>query len=90
MPECPTRRSSISRRLLLAMSLSMPVLLGLTGLAIDRAYHSSLIKAEENRLKTQFFSLLGAVEWNGDRFDTSDRLKEPRFWQFRSGQTLWR
>ena len=85
MPECPTRRSSISRRLLLAMSLSMPVLLGLTGLAIDRAYHSSLIKAEENRLKTQFFSLLGAIEWSGDRFDTSDRLKEPRFWQFRSG-----
>ena len=85
MPERPSRRSSISRRLLLAMSLSMPVLLGLTGLAIDRAYHSSLIKSEENRLKAQFFSLLGAVEWNGDGFDASDRLKEPRFWQFRSG-----
>ena len=85
MPKRPARRSSISRRLLLAMSLSMPILLGLTGLAIDRAYHSSLLKAEENRLKAQFFSLLGAVEWNGDGFDASDRLKEPRFWQFRSG-----
>lgn len=85
MPERPTRRGSIRRRLLLGMALGMPVLLGMTGLAIDRAYHSSLLKAEENRLRAQFFSLLGAVEWDGGNFDAGDRLKEPRFWQFRSG-----
>lgn len=81
-----SRRPSISRRLLLAMILCMPLLLGLTAVAIDSAYHSSLIKAEENRLKAQFFSLLGAVEWDeNEGLSTDDRLKEPRFWQFRSG-----
>ncbi|WP_372877271.1 ATP-binding protein [Spongiibacter marinus] len=81
-----TRRSSISRRLIISMIIAMPLLLGLTAAAIDRAYLSSLLKAEENRLQAQFFSLLGAVEWNEeDGFRTDDRLKEPDFWQFRSG-----
>lgn len=80
------RGSSISRRLIASMLISMPLLLGLTAVAIDRAYHSSLLKAEENRLLAQFFSLLGAVEWSEERgFQTEDRLKEPAFWQFRSG-----
>ena len=56
-----TRRSSISRRLIISMIIAMPLLLGLTAAAIDRAYLSSLLKAEENRLQAQFFSLLGAV-----------------------------
>ncbi len=80
------RRPSISRRLILAMIIAMPLLLGLTAVAIDKAYLSSLLKAEENRLAAQFFSLLGAVEWGGNNgLNTEDRLKEPRFWQFRSG-----
>ena len=63
----------------------MPVLLGVTGIAIDRAHTSSLISAEQEQLRLQFFGLLGALEWQDDEFEMGDRLKEPRFWQFRSG-----
>jgi two-component system sensor histidine kinase PhoQ len=63
----------------------MPVLLGVTGVAIDRAHTSSLISAEQEQLRLQFFGLLGAIEWQDDEVEMGDRLKEPRFWQFRSG-----
>lgn len=81
----PTKRGSITRRLLLAMLVAMPLLLGLTGLAIDSAYQSSLLKAEDSRLKALFFGLLGAIEWRDGAIDMGDRVKEPLFWQFRSG-----
>ncbi len=77
----------------------MPILLGLTGFAIDRAHHSSLLQAEQDRLQLHFFGLLGAIEWRDGQIEMGDRLKEPRFWQFRSGlygeiqskqQQLWR
>lgn len=80
-----TRSSSITRRLILASLTLMPVLLGITGVAIDRAHTSSLISAEQEQLRLQFFGLLGAIEWQDGEIEMGDRLKEPRFWQFRSG-----
>lgn len=79
------RPSSINRRLFIATLLAMPLLLAVTGIAIERAHHSSLLQAERDRLQLQFFGLLGAIEWQGDSIEMADRLKEPRFWQFRSG-----
>jgi two-component system sensor histidine kinase PhoQ len=79
------RASSITRRLIIASLTLMPLLLGLTGVAIDRAHTNSLISAQQEQLRLQFFGLLGAIEWQDGQIDMGDRLKEPRFWQFRSG-----
>lgn len=93
------RPYSLTGRLLVAMLVAMPVLLAFTGVAIDRAHTSSLLKAEQDRMRLQFFGLLGAVEWRNDSLEMGERLQEPRFWQFRSGlyariaipggETLW-
>ena len=80
-----TRPSSITRRLIIASLTLMPILLGVTGIAIDRAHTNSLMSAEQEQLRLQFFFLLGALEWQDGEFEMGDRLKEPRFWQFRSG-----
>jgi two-component system sensor histidine kinase PhoQ len=80
-----TRPSSITRRLIIASLTLMPILLGVTGIAIDRAHTNSLMSAEQEQLRLQFFGLLGALEWQDGEFEMGDRLKEPRFWQFRSG-----
>jgi two-component system sensor histidine kinase PhoQ len=76
---------SITRRLIIASLSLMALLLGATGIAIDRAHKASLISAEQDQLRLQFFGLLGAIEWQDGEIDMGDRLKEPRFWQFRSG-----
>ena len=82
----PSRRpGSITRRLIIASLCTFPLLLILTGIAIARAYTTSLLNAEQQRLKLQFFGLLGAMEWQRDNLNMSERLREPRFSQFRSG-----
>ncbi|QQD16818.1 GHKL domain-containing protein [Spongiibacter nanhainus] len=93
------RPYSLSGRLLVAMLVAMPLLLAFTGIAIDRAHTSSLLKAEQDRMRLQFFGLLGAIEWRDGDLEMGERLQEPRFWQFRSGlyaritipggETLW-
>ena len=79
------RSKSITRRLTIASLSLMALLLAATGIAIDKAHTSSLISAEQDQLRLQFFGLLGAMEWQDGGVDMGDRLKEPRFWQFRSG-----
>ncbi len=79
------RPGSITRRLIITSLTLMPILLGVTGMAIDRAHTNSLLSAEQEQLRLQFFGLLGALEWQDGEFEMGDRLKEPRFWQFRSG-----
>lgn len=76
---------SITRRLLVASLTTFPLLLALTGVAIDRAHNSSLVKAEYDRLRLQFFGLLGGIEWQEGHLIMSERLQESRFAQFRSG-----
>ncbi len=77
--------TSITKRLIIASLSMMALLLAATGIAIDRAHTTSLISAEQDQLRLQFFGLLGAMEWQNGSVDMGDRLKEPRFWQFRSG-----
>lgn len=79
------RQTSITRRLLLATVASLPLFLGLTGYSIDRAHTSSLLAAEQDRLRLHFYSLLGVMEWEDNGNLSMERLKEPSFWQFRSG-----
>jgi two-component system, OmpR family, sensor histidine kinase PhoQ len=79
------RPGSITRRLLFAILFTFPLLLILTGIAIDKAHTNSLLKAEYDRLRLQFFALLGAMEWQEGHLIMGDRLQEARFNQFRSG-----
>ena len=93
------RPQSLTRRLLAATLTLMTLVLIITAVVVERAYTSSLLKAEQDRLKAHFFALLGALEWQDNGLDMGDRLKEPGFWQFRSGlyaeiasekgETLW-
>ncbi|MBB3046164.1 two-component system sensor histidine kinase PhoQ [Litorivivens lipolytica] len=78
-------RGSIIRRLLGASILALPLFLGITGYAIDQAHTRSLIAAQESQLQLQFYGILGVMEWSNTQPISVDRLREPRFWQFRSG-----
>ncbi len=76
---------SISRRLLLATALSLPLFLFITGYAIDQSHGESLLTSERARLQVQMYGLLGALDFESGWPTPSERLKEPRFWQVRSG-----
>lgn len=79
------RSSSIVRRLLLASVLTLPLFLGITGYSIDQAYSRSLLGAQQSQLQLQFYGILGVMEWTNTQAISVERLREPRFWQFRSG-----
>ncbi len=79
------RTSSIVRRLLLASVLTLPLFLGITGYSIDQAHSRSLIDAQRSQLQLQFYGILGVMEWSNTQAISVERLREPRFWQFRSG-----
>lgn len=81
----PRGRGSITRRLLLASILTLPLFLGVTGYSIDQAHSRSLLAAQHSQLQLQFYGILGVMEWSNTQPITVDRLREPRFWQFRSG-----
>lgn len=55
-------RFSIHQRLLLAASLVLTAFLGLTGLALDRAFRSSAEEALQARLYSSVYALLAAAE----------------------------
>ncbi len=75
-----TRRLSLQARLLLAALLVLPAFIGLTGLALDKAFRESAESALQNRLQGYLFALLAAVEVDAagrPRFSRS--LPEARF-----------
>jgi len=76
---------ALRARLLLASLLLLPVFFGLTGFALQQAFHHSLEAAEEERLKLQVYLILGAAELKGDRIMIPDVLQEPRYAQVESG-----
>lgn len=84
-PARQREHGSISRRLLLATALSLPLFLFVTGFAIDNSHGDSLLASESSRLQVQLYGLLGALDFEDGWPTPSDRLKEPRFWQVRSG-----
>ncbi|MEH6579543.1 MAG: ATP-binding protein [Amphritea sp.] len=76
---------ALRARLLLASLLLLPVFFGLTGFALQQAFHHSLEAAEEERLKLQVYLILGAAELDGNQIRIPDSLQEPRFGQLESG-----
>ncbi|MBQ0783969.1 MAG: two-component sensor histidine kinase [Amphritea sp.] len=76
---------ALRARLLLASLLLLPVFFGLTGFALQQAFHHSLEAAEEERLKLQVYLILGAAELKGDRIMIPDDIQEPRYAQVESG-----
>ncbi len=80
-----SRGLPIGTRLLLALLIALPLCLIASAVVIDRAYRDSLISAERQELQTQFYGLLGALEWQDGELNISERLKEPRFSQIQSG-----
>ncbi|MDO6565299.1 ATP-binding protein [Amphritea sp. 1_MG-2023] len=76
---------ALRARLMLASLLLLPVFFGLTGFALQQAFHHSLEAAEEERLKLQVYLILGAAELRGDRIMIPDELQEPRYSQVESG-----
>jgi two-component system sensor histidine kinase PhoQ len=66
-----TRRLSLQARLLLAALLVLLAFIGLTGLALDRAFRESAESALQSRLQGYLFALLAAVD--------VDATGQPRF-----------
>jgi two-component system, OmpR family, sensor histidine kinase PhoQ len=74
------RRLSIHQRLLLAASLVLSAFLGLTGLALDKAFRSSAEEALQARLYSSVYALLAAAEEGEEGvLKMPSVLTDPRF-----------
>lgn len=81
---------SIRTRVLLAASLALAGFLGLTGVALDRAYRSSAESAVRDYLRTQVYGLLAAADLSpNDTLTLPPSLPEPRLSQASSGLYAW-
>lgn len=77
---------SIRTRVLLAASLALAGFLGLTGVALDRAYRNSAEYSVRDFLQTQVYGLLAAAELGPDNaLSMPNSLPEPRLSQANSG-----
>ncbi len=77
---------SLHTRLLLAASVALAAFLGLTGLALDRAFRDSAEAAIQDRLTGQLYGLLAAAELgDGNGLQVPDALPEARFDRVNSG-----
>ncbi len=74
------RRLSIHQRLLLAASLVLTAFLGLTGLALDKAFRSAAGEALQARLYSSVYALLAAAEeGEAGALKMPPVLTDPRF-----------
>ena len=74
------KQLSLQNRLLLTATVMLIVFLGMTGLALDKAFQSSAESAEMGKLEGEIYVLLGAAELNQDgRLVMAEDLAEPRF-----------
>ena len=71
---------SLQNRLLLTATILLVIFLGMTGLALDKAFQSSAESAELAKLESELYVLLGAAELNQDgQLEMANDLAEPRF-----------
>lgn len=71
---------SLGARLLVTATAVLVAFLGLTGLALDRAFRNSAEAAARERLQAQIYMLLGAAEMaTSGQVLMPDRLPDPRF-----------
>ncbi len=74
------KRVSLQNRQFLTASIILTVFLGLTGVALDKAFQSSAESAEQAKLEGELYVLLGAAELNQDGgLGMTKDLPEPRF-----------
>lgn len=71
--------NALSTRLLLASLLLLPLFCLSSGWMLDQAFSRSLLAAEKEKLKSQFYLLLSSADWQGNRLLLPDQLAEPRF-----------
>lgn len=77
---------SLNSRLLIAASIALAAFLGLTGLALDRAFRESALTAVQERLQTQVYMLLGVADLDAaQRLGLPNALPEARLSQPDSG-----
>ena len=70
---------SLNTRLLLAVTLSLIVSLGIAGWVLDRAFHDTALDLVYDRLQAQVYMLLGAADLDdGARLQLPDALPDPR------------
>jgi two-component system sensor histidine kinase PhoQ len=83
----PTPRPphSLTRRLLTASLISLPLYLAATGAFLARSFEESQLAAAGERLRAQFYALAGALELNGDTLRADSPSTDPRLAQLNSG-----
>lgn len=75
----------LAGRLRLALSLLLPLMLGVTAMVLDQAFERSLKAGLSEQLRLQTYVLMGAAEAGGGELWMPPRLEEPRFQQPGSG-----
>jgi two-component system, OmpR family, sensor histidine kinase PhoQ len=77
--------NSIARRLLLASLLVLPLYLAATGWFLARSFAASQQSAAHERLRVQFYALLGAVEFDAEGLRVATQSGDPRLREVNSG-----
>jgi two-component system sensor histidine kinase PhoQ len=77
--------NSLTRRLLLASLICLPLYLAATGWFLAQSFESSQLASAQERLRVQFYALLGALEFDRDGIKVSEHTGDPRLRQVNSG-----
>jgi two-component system sensor histidine kinase PhoQ len=76
---------SLTQRLLLASLVCLPLYLAATGWFLARSFEASQLASARERLRVQFYALLGALELRDDGIQVSPHTGDPRLRQINSG-----
>jgi two-component system sensor histidine kinase PhoQ len=77
--------NSIGRRLLLASLVVLPLFLAATGWFFARSFETSQLSSAQERLRVQFYALVGAVEFDTAGIKVGAHIGDPRLRQLNSG-----
>lgn len=77
--------NSIARRLLLASLIVLPLYLASIGWFLAQSFEASQLAGAHERLRVQFYSLLGAVEFDDQSIKVNAHTGDPRLRQVNSG-----
>lgn len=77
--------NSLAQRLLLASLICLPLYLAATGWFLAQAFETSQLDSAQERMRVQFYSLVGALEINADSIRISPHTGDPRLRQLNSG-----
>lgn len=83
------QRNSLAWRLFIASLCILPIVLGIIAFALNKAFKTSLITAEQEALQAHFYSLLGAAEPDEKGLLLPEVLDQPKFNLHESGLYAW-